>query len=138
MSNNLNDEWENFINNYDANCETEFAFPAKFVANDKIDGETSNIEPMCDELYISTKTMLLYLDKSNIDVSKIFWKLPIVEYWKPVEGIIKKQMKVASHSKEECAENMRKLAETYYYTERIIKQIDNPVAKKTSSKTNAK
>jgi hypothetical protein len=138
MSNNLNDEWENFITNYDANCETEFAFPAKFVVNDKTAGETPNIEPMCDELYISTKTMLLYLDKSNIDVSKIFWKLPIVEYWKPAEGIIKKQMKVASHSKEECAENMQKLAETYYYTERIIKQIDNPVAKKNKFKDERK
>ncbi len=138
MSNNLNDEWENFITNYDANCETEFAFPAKFVVNDKIAGETPNMEPMCDELYISTKTMLLYLDKSNIDVAKIFWKLPIVEYWKPAEGIIKKQMKVASHSKEECAENMRKLAETYYYTERIIKQIDNPVAKKNKFKDERK
>ena len=68
MSNNLNDEWESFITNYDANCETEFAFPTKFV-NNKIAEETPNMEPMCDDLYISTKTMLLYLDKSNIDVA---------------------------------------------------------------------
>jgi hypothetical protein len=61
-----------------------------------------------------------------------------VEYWKPAEGIIKKQMKIAAHSKEECAENMRRLSETYYYTEHIIKQVDNPVAKKNKFKDERK
>jgi TATA-box binding protein (TBP) (component of TFIID and TFIIIB) len=61
-----------------------------------------------------------------------------VEYWKPLEGVIKKQMKVAAHSKEECEENLRKLKETYYYTERIIKQINNPIAKKIKFKDERK
>ena len=136
MSIDLNDEWASFIDNYDANCETEFAFPAKTTQEACLNIPTS--APECDDLYISTKTMLLYLNQTNIDVVGIFWKLPIVEYWKPVEGIIKKQMKVAAHSKEECAENMRRLNETYYYTERIIKQIDNPIAKKNKFKDERK
>ena len=136
MSIDLNDEWASFIDNYDANCETEFAFPAKTTQEACLNIPTS--APECDDLYISTKTMLLYLNQTNIDVAGIFWKLPIVEYWKPVEGIIKKQMKVAAHSKEECAENMRRLNETYYYTERIIKQIDNPIAKKNKFKDERK
>ena len=139
MSNNLNDEWAKFLNNYDADSNAEYtSLPAAKPIQETIYNTSSTIEPRCDDLYISTKTMLLYLNQTNIDVARIFWSLPVVEYWKPVEGIIKKQMKVAAHSKEECAENMRKLGETYYYTERIIKQIDNPIAKKTSSKTSAK
>jgi TATA-box binding protein (TBP) (component of TFIID and TFIIIB) len=81
---------------------------------------------------------LLYLNQKDIDVARIFWNVPIVEYWKPGEGVIKKQMKVASHSKEECEENTRKLKQTYYYTERIIKQIDNPIAKKIKFKDERK
>lgn len=134
MSIDLNDEWESFLNNYDENSTAEFTCPAK--ATDR--KTHSDKTPECDELYISTKTMLLYLNHSNIDVATIFWKLPVVEYWKPLEGIIKKQMKVAAHTKEECAENMRRLKETYYYTEHIIKQIDNPIAKKNKFKDERK
>ena len=95
MSIDLNDEWESFLNNYDENSTAEFTCPAK--ATDR--KTHSDKTPECDELYISTKTMLLYLNHSNIDVATIFWKLPVVEYWKPLEGIIKKQMKVAAHTK---------------------------------------
>ena len=72
----LDDEWIKFIN-----------------------GETpSNIEPKeltqrptpeFNELYISTKTKLLYLNQSDIDVSILFWNIPVVEYWKPLEGVTK-------------------------------------------------
>ena len=94
--------------------------------------------PEFADLYISTKTMLLYLNQSDIDVATIFWKIPIVEYWKPAEGVIKKQMKVASNSKEECLVNVAKLNESYYFTERVIKQIDNPIAKKVKFKDERK
>lgn len=112
----LDDEWEKFLNG-DYNT-------AEPIKHDDL-GEA----PECNELYISTKTKLLYLTCDHVDVCNIFWNAPIVEYWKPIEGVIKKQMKVAADSKEECEENMRKLKQTYYYTERIIKQIDNPLAK---------
>ena len=139
MSTNLNDEWAKFLNNYDADSNAEYtSLPAVKPIQETIYNTSTTIEPRCDDLYISTKTMLLYINQTNIDVARIFWSLPVVEYWKPVEGIIKKQMKVAAHSKEECAENMRKLGETYYYTERIIKQIDNPIAKKNKFKDERK
>lgn len=122
----LDNEWENFINGLESAPES-----AESCAKT---GEA----PECEDLYISTKTKLLYLNQKDIDVARIFWNVPIVEYWKPGEGVIKKQMKVASHSKEECEENTRKLKQTYYYTERIIKQIDNPIAKKIKFKDERK
>ena len=122
----LDNEWEKFLNGGETND-----------IDDKAHDELGEA-PECKDLYISTKTKLLYLNQSNIDVARIFWSVPIVEYWKPDEGVIKKQMKVAAQSKEECAENERKLKETYYYTERIIKQIDNPIAKKIKFKDERK
>ncbi len=122
----LDDEWEKFLNGGTTNT-----IP---ITNSKNLGEA----PECDELYISTKTKLLYLNKENIDVSNIFWNVPIVEYWKPLEGVIKKQMKVASNTKEECEENTKKLNQTYYYTQSVIKQIDNPLAKTVKYKDERK
>ncbi len=122
----LDDEWESFLIGGTTN-DVPTSKPTDL-------GEA----PECDDLYISTKTKLLYLNQTNIDVSNIFWNVPIVEYWKPLEGVIKKQMKVAANSKEEAEENTRKLKHTYYYTERIIKQIDNPHEKKTKFKDERK
>ncbi len=122
----LDDEWENFLNGGTTNA-APITKPTDW-------GEA----PMCDDLYISTKTKLLYLNYTNIDVSNIFWNVPIVEYWKPLEGVIKKQMEVASNSKEEYEKNLEKLKQTYYYTEHIIKQIDNPLAKTVKFKDERK
>lgn len=98
--------------------------------------DTTNI-PKCDELYISTKTKVLFLNQS-IDIYSIFWKIPIVEYWKPEIGIIKKQMKIVSKDPSEYQEIRKKLEGVYYYTENIIKQIDNPNARRNKFKDERK
>jgi TATA-box binding protein (TBP) (component of TFIID and TFIIIB) len=116
--NQLDDEWLKFINgetpSEEATCE---------------DAGIPSEPPEFNDLYISTKTKLLYLDQKDIDVARLFWNIPVVEYWKPLEGVIKKQMKVAAATKAECEANQERLRQTYYYTEHIIKQIDNPIAK---------
>lgn len=93
--------------------------------------------PKCDDLYISTKTKVLFLN-THIDIQKIFWELPIIEYWKPIEGIIKKQIKIINKTEEEYAEYNNKLKTAYYYTERIIKQINNPEARRIKFKDERK
>jgi TATA-box binding protein (TBP) (component of TFIID and TFIIIB) len=114
----LDDEWLKFING-----ET----PTEDATGD--DAGIPSEPPEFNDLYISTKTKLLYLDQKDIDVSRLFWNIPVVEYWKPLEGVIKKQMKVAAATKAESEANQERLRKTYYYTEHIIKQIDNPIAK---------
>ena len=89
--------------------------------------------PKCDELYISTKTKVLFLNQ-EIDINNIFWNIPIVEYWKPEAGVIKKQMKIISKDIEELKQLKEKLLSVYYYTENIIKQIDNPTARRIKFK----
>lgn len=90
-----------------------------------------------NELYISTKTKVIYLN-TPIDIYDIFWKMPVVEYWKPEEGIVKKQIKIVSKSKEDYEEYKKKLEGIYYYNEHIIKQIDNPNARRIKFKDERK
>ena len=47
--------------------------------------------PKCSDIYISTKTRTCELN-STIDLYKIFWKLNVIKYHTPTEGIIKKSM----------------------------------------------
>jgi len=93
--------------------------------------------PECDELYISTKTKVLYLNQP-IDIHRIFWLLPICEYWVQKECIIKKQMKIVSKSREEYEEYRGRLESIPYYSEHIIKQIDNPTARRIKFKDERK
>ena len=99
--------------------------------------DAGNVMPVCDELYISTKTKVLYLNQP-IDIHRIFWLIPITEYWKQEECIIKKQMKIVSKTKEEYDEYKAKLENIPYYIEHIIKQIDNPSARRIKFKDERK
>jgi hypothetical protein len=73
-----------------------------------------------------------------IDIHSIFWKIPIVEYWKPQEGVIKKQMKIVSKTPEEYEGYCKMLENNYYYTENVIKQINNPQARRIKFKDERK
>ena len=95
------------------------------------------ITPTCDELYISTKTKVLFLNQ-EIDISRIFWNIPILEYWKPQTGVIKKQMKIVSKTPEEYEETRQKMVREYCYNEHIIKQINNPTARRIKFKDERK
>lgn len=94
-------------------------------------------QPICEDLYISTKTKVLYLNQ-EMDIHRIFWLIPIIEYWRPQEGVIKKQMKIVSKSKEEYEEYKKKLEDIYYYKDHVIKQIDNPNARRIKFKDERK
>jgi len=51
--------------------------------------------PMCTPLYISTQTKIAYLNQA-INLKQVFWQIPIVPYYLPVVGVVKKQMKINS------------------------------------------
>lgn len=79
------------------------------------------VAPKCSELHISTKTKVLYLN-CPIDTAKTFWIMPIIDYWRPMEGVIKKQTKITSSSQEELDELQERLRTCgHHYNEMIIK-----------------
>ncbi len=123
----VDDEWCSFMNNDDIDLQN---------SNLSIKEENKEI-PECEELYISTKTKVMYLSTA-VDIENIFWKLPIIEYSNPSNGIVKKQMKIVSNTEEEYEKYKEKLKGITYYTENIIKQINNPSARRTKFKDERK
>lgn len=83
----------------------------------------NQLSPMT--LVISTKTKVLFLNQP-IDIHRIFWEIPILKYWIPKEGILKKQIKIVSKTMEEYESYIQKRDHLDFYHEQIIKQIHNP------------
>lgn len=67
-------------------------------SNDSNDSNTYTVTP--SELYISTKTKIVYLN-NVIDLNSTFWKIPVMQYGMRKNGVIKKQIKLQSFTKEE-------------------------------------
>ena len=115
--NDLDNEWDQFMNNSDV----EIMDPVNKDIN-IIDKE--NV-PKCSDIYISTKTKIVYLDRC-IDLKNIFWLIKVIPYGVMQEGVIKKQMKFNSATEEEVEELIKKTNEYEYSTTHIIQQIINP------------
>ena len=130
----IDDEWNSYLTKQTLPTDTN-------TVNNITEPVTSDIDsksiPVCDDLYISTKTKVLFLNQ-EIDIERIFWEIPIVEYWQPIEGVIKKQMKIVSKNEEEFNSYKQKLENVYYYNENIIKQINNPAARRIKFKDERK
>jgi hypothetical protein len=127
MEDALDNEWDDFINNRDSG-ESKVVMP---------EFDSGGVAPVCDDLYISTKTKVLFLNQ-KVDIHQVFWKIPIIQYWEAKSGVIKKQMKVVSKTQEEYEEYKQRLTNIPYYTENIIKQIDNPTARRMKFKDERK
>ena len=140
VKNNVDEEWANFISsgngddilsddddtynqlNYLNNSESEEVISA----NISLD---MNLElPKVSAIYISTKTKIAYLN-TPIDLKSIFWNIDVIPYSKPCNGVIKKQMKFNSMTKEELEFIHNKITDQYYVEEHIITHIDNPAGR---------
>lgn len=124
----IDDEWKAFLNNENSGCAQSAA--------QSVSKETRDA-PKCEDLNISTKTKVLFLNKP-VDIHTVFWKIPVIEYWKPIRGVVKKQMKIVSKTPEEYEAYTQKLATIPYYKENIIKQINNPEARRLKFKDERK
>jgi len=141
MNANIDDEWLLYLS------QTRDGFTPEIKKNDigdsmqdkyplHSDVDASSV-PECEELHISTTTKVLFLDRP-IDISNVFWEIPIIDFWLPQTGIIKKQMKIVSNNHEEFEQYQNKLRYIKYYTEHIIKHIDNPSARRNKYKDERK
>ena len=115
MSNDTDTLWNDFL----ANSDTFKINSNSYVEN--------NLEvPKCSSLYISTKTIISYLNVKSIDIQDIFWKLPILNYSELCNGVIKKQIKFSTIDKEQ-SEIIDKYIENIPYIDvQTIEFIDNP------------
>lgn len=116
LKNDVDDEWSRFLQTPDDNEQI-------FLNSSNVKNTEDETIPECEQLYISTQTKVLFLNQ-HIDIFNVFWKVPVIDYWEPNEGVIKKQIKIVSNSEEELQEYQEKLKDINYYTENIIKQIN--------------
>ena len=123
---NVDDEWENFLEGGDDIVSEDSNQDISYSPTDK-----------CEELYISTKTKVLYLNQ-EIDITPVFWEIPVISYSLPENGIIKKQIKLIFNTPEDYEHYKERLKSIPYYTEHQLKHIDNPESRKIKFKDERK
>ena len=82
-----------------------------------------NFKKNCSDIYISTKTKILFLNKS-LDIFTTFWLLPITDYNKQEKGIIKKQIKFSFENKDEYEKMIEQSLNISNLHNKIITHID--------------
>lgn len=140
----IDSEWDAFLQNQ---CDPFGSYgksPPMNIDNDEIKkNETNNsidhvsthdLKVVCEDLYISTQTRIFFLNVHKLDVIHLFWNIPVISYGEPKDGIIKKQIRLISNSRDEFQDYVQKRNKQNYYSEKIIKQIDNPNARKIKFK----
>lgn len=109
----IDDAWDNFLEDGEINSEIY----DKNISDDFI--------PKVSDIYISTKTKIAYLS-SEIDLNYVFWKINLIDYFKPECGVVKKQMKFNFIDKIHLDKIEKKLQKEKNVEQHIINQIDNP------------
>ena len=133
INNDIDLEWENFISsgNYDdiSSDEEEIIESMNNISANLMDEFSGELKtPKPSEIYISTKTKISYLN-TPIDLRFVFWEIPVISYYKPCNGVVKKQMKFNSLSIEELDFIKEKLQTIPHYDENIITSINNPAGR---------
>ena len=86
----------------------------------------SNSKDLSTPLYISTTTKISFLNKP-IFLNDVFWRIPVMSYYVPEEGVIKKQMKVNSTCEEQLNNTLEKLDKMGGHIQHhIITRVVNP------------
>ena len=86
--------------------------------------------PKCGSLYVSTKTKISYLSH-KINLADVFWKVSVIPYHIPCEGVVKKQMKFNSLCEEELAGIHANISKScgehnHHIDDHVITRIVNP------------
>lgn len=115
----MDDEWRSFMDHNE-------------IPYSSITEDTTPIIPPCpvsSDIYISTKSMITYLNVSEIKLFDIFWKIQVIPYISAKNGVIKKQIKINSTTKEEVEDIKQRLLNEKTYSNQIISSIDNPTGR---------
>ena len=127
----LDNEWEHFLKNSNLdNLEERKNIENKEEVENNLDllnviSKSNNIIPEASELYISTKTKIIYLN-IPIDIYNVFWKIIVNDYDIQEEGIIKKQIKISSITKEDLEKIIELSSREKNVYNNILNHIDNP------------
>jgi hypothetical protein len=134
LNNDIDKEWENFISStYDEDdisgdeedCNEILQQTNEEFMSANLSADIDSNAPKASNIYISTKTKIAYLNV-HIDLKELFWKIPVISYYNPCNGVVKKQMKFNSNTLDELQFIQNKLKDETYFEEHVITHIDNP------------
>ena len=134
MSLNIDKEWANFISSsYDDDISDDedinnFVNSTEAFVSANLSMEINSETPKASDIYISTKTKIAYLNMPII-LKDVFWCVPVIPYARPVNGVIKKQMKFNSTTIEELDLIQSKIKDETYFEEHVITNINNPTGR---------
>jgi len=128
----IDEEWANFISSgYSDDIISDDEEIDEILKNGEeyisanISSDLTSESPKSSNIYISTKTKIAYLNR-HIDLKEVFWRVPVISYATPCNGVIKKQMKFNSIVVEELNCIHEKLKHETYFEEHVITNINNP------------
>ena len=116
----LDDEWNSFLNNdfIEKNNDDENYEKNNIIENSSI--------PTPSDIYISTKTKIVYLTVKKLDIYNLFWNINIINYNSQKEGIIKKQVKLSLACQEESIDIDNKIKNIDKFIKiKIINKLEN-------------
>lgn len=122
----LNQEWIDFQNYIDSDLTTNTIIQ-------KSPKSVKKEMPKCSDIYISTQTKIAYLNKT-IDLNEVFWKIPMIDYFTPDNGIIKKSIKISCTQPKEVETLEKHIREQKHIQVRILQQRNKPNATKNKFK----
>ena len=133
----LDEEWEAFMNNGVSSLSLNNREENQINPEEKTDDNSSHYNtyrdnceaPTPGDIYISTKSKIAYLNNA-IELNSTFWKLPVIKYTYPQNGIVKKQMKFNSTCQEEVDAIQENLKDEYYVTEQVLTSVTAPSGSK--------
>ena len=127
---NINDEWAKFINEENSSdCEDSESEENNIeISSANLQFEFHTDTPKSNEIYISTKTKIAYLN-SKINLNPIFWDIKVIPYSSSQDGVIKKQIKFNSFTIEELNDIEQRLKDVTCYEENVITSINNPTGR---------
>lgn len=94
----------------------------------RIDTRNTQQIPQSSDITISTQTLISFFNQS-FPLKELFWKLPIIPYHSELEGIIKKQIKLTSFSKEDVESIKKKVEEEKMISTHVISSVKDSTFK---------
>lgn len=122
--NSIDDEWSKYIQSSSSNTGDDEDVEESEEDSGDTETEVRGVVPEPSPIYISTKSKIAYLN-GPIDLN-VFWRIPVVPYASPTEGVIKKQIKSNTATVEDFNLIQEMLTKEAYYEEHIITSINNP------------
>lgn len=119
----LDEEWLNF------QCSTNPQNNQTIIVNESPKKEM----PKCSDIYISTQTKIAYLNQP-VELENVFWKLNVMKYHIPENGVIKKSIKINCHTPKEVEDLEKHITNEEFINVTILSQINNPNARKNKFK----